>query len=263
MDNPPPFDRSIIPPALIGIFSVLGICLVLMISRYNASRAVAPVTATETPFKYIYLGTEPAISTESVPEESATATLSDGEPQPSPRPTRATLGTPILLTPLTPGATTSAPLASAIASSSPTGTPTSASAPPLNPATYDDIDSGLDYSGNWSKQTNISGAYQGTLHVSGVAGNSVTFRFIGRQVRLIYQPAPFLGIVRIILDNKQPIDLNQSDTSTHEWVSASLVNETHTITITHLSGGSVNLDYVVIPNLVLTPTSTVTRTPTP
>jgi hypothetical protein len=262
MDNPPPFDRSLIPPALVGIFSVFGICLVLMIFRYNASRAIPPMTPTETPFKYIYLGTEPAISTEILPEESTTATLSAGEPQPSPRATRATQSTPILLTPMTPGATTRTPLSSAIASSSPTVTPTSASAPPLNPGTYDDVDFRLIYSGNWS-QTNVSGAYQGTLHVSYNLGNSVTFSFIGRQVRLIYQSGIGLGTVRIILDNKQPIDLNQQDTSTHEWESPSLVNETHTITITHLSGGSVNLDYVVVPNIVLTPTPTATWTPTP
>src|SRR5262245_36808250 len=106
MDNPPPFDRSLIPPALVGIFSVLGICLVWMIYRYNASRASPPTPPTETPFKYVYLGTEPAISTQILPEVSTTPTLATSQARPSPRPTRATQSGPILLTPGTARAAT-------------------------------------------------------------------------------------------------------------------------------------------------------------
>ena len=69
MDNQPSFDRGLVIPALIGIFSVIGIISVLLINRYVASRALVPMTATATPFKYIFLGTEPAISTEVLPTE--------------------------------------------------------------------------------------------------------------------------------------------------------------------------------------------------
>ncbi|MCI0552037.1 MAG: hypothetical protein L0287_13875, partial [Anaerolineae bacterium] len=122
MDNQPSFDRGLIPPALIGIFSVIGICLVLLIYRYNTSQAVVEVTVTQTPFKYIFLGTEPAISTEPSPEESATATFSDEQPP------IFTQEPPILLTPNTPS--TSIP--STIIVPNATITPASAAPPPLN-----------------------------------------------------------------------------------------------------------------------------------
>lgn len=258
MDNQPSFDRGLIPPALIGIFSVIGICLVLLIYRYNTSRAVVEVTVTQTPFKYIYLGTEPAISTEPSPEESATATLSD-EPPPL-----FTQNPPIILTPNTPQITYPNPtVPSAFTPSNPTITPASASPPPLNPGTYDDVYPGLIYSNGWVPQTNVSGAYQSTLHVSTTLttpGNSVTFRFIGQEVRLFYQSGASLGVVRITLDATQTL-LDQSDTSNEYVLSAPQVG-THTVTITHLSGGSVNLDSVIVP-LGLTPSPSPTTTPTP
>src|SRR5688572_14858244 len=69
MDNQPSFDRGLVIPALIGIFSVIGIISVLLVNRYVTSQAIVPMTATATPFKYIFLGTEPAISTEVLPTE--------------------------------------------------------------------------------------------------------------------------------------------------------------------------------------------------
>ena len=203
MDNQPAFDRSLIPPALIGIFSVIGICLVLLVYRYNTSNVVVEVTVTQTPFKYIYLGTEPAISTEPAPpapEESVTATLAD-EPPPI-----VTQAPPIILSPNTPQIITpSTPVPTAVVPSNPT--PTSASAPPMNAGTYDDVDYRLIYSGNWVSQTNVSGAYQSTLHVSTTLttpGNSVTFRYIGQDVRLLYQSGASLGVVRILLEAGGP-----------------------------------------------------------
>jgi hypothetical protein len=258
MDNQPSFDRGLIPPALIGIFSVIGICLVLLIYRYNTSSVVVEVTVTQTPFKYIYLGTEPAISTEPSPEESATATLSD---EPAPIFTQAS---PIILTPNTPQiATPNTLVPSPLTPSIATNTPDSAAPPPLNAGTYDDVYPGLIYSGNWVNQTNVSGAYQNTLHISTTLttpGNSVTFRFIGQEVRLFYQSGASLGVLRVLLDGTQTL-LNQAGTSTEFVLTATSVG-THTVSITHQSGGSVNLDYVIIP-LGVTPSPSATATPTP
>lgn len=258
MDNQPSFDRGLIPPALIGIFSVIGICLVLLMYRYNTSRAVVEVTVTQTPFKYIFLGTEPAISTEPSPEESVTASLSE-EPPPL-----FTQAPPIILTPNTPQiATPNTSVPSQLTPSNATATPASASPPPLNPGTFDDTYPGLIYSDGWVPQTSVSGAYQSTLHVSTTLtspGSSVTFRFIGQEVRLFYQSGASLGAVRVTLDGTQTI-LDQSDTANEYVLSASQVG-THTVTITHLSGGSVNLDSVIVP-LVITPSPSATPTPTP
>lgn len=262
MDDQSSFDRGLIPPALIGIFSVIGICTVLLVYRYNTSNVVIEVTVTPTPFKYIFLGTEPAISNEPTPEESATATLEEQEP-----PLVFTPESPILLTPSTPQIipSTSIPsTASTVVVPNATLTPTSASTPPLNPGTYDDIDFRLVYTGNWVSQSNVSGAYQNTLHISNTLttpGNSVTFRFIGQEVRVLYQSGASLGVFRITLDTTTS-QLDQSDTSNELVLTASQAG-THTVTLTHLSGGSVNLDSVIVPSLgTVTPTATVTATAT-
>jgi len=136
----------------------------------------------------------------------------------------------------------------------------------LNPGTYDDTDSHFLYSGNWTSQNNVSGAYQNTLHISNTLNtpnNSVTFGFIGRELRLFYQSGPSLGTIRISIDGAQ-FDLDQSDNSTQtsEWVSATLDNGTHTVVISHIDGGSVNLDSIIVPE-VPTGTSTPTSSPAP
>ena len=259
MDNQPSFDRGLVIPALIGVFSVIGIFSVLLFNRYNTARAAVTGTATETPFKYIFLGTEPGISTEALPEESAIAPTSDDLPQ-------ATDDPGVSITPNGPSTpaypnTANTVVPTPIIIGNVTPSPTSASAPPLNSGTYDDIDFRLVYNGNWSNQTNVSGAYQGTLHISTTLtspGNSVTFRFIGQEVRILYQSGPSLGVVRVMLDTTQTL-LNQSATS-NELVLTAATSGTHTVTITHLSGGSVNLDSVIIPSLG-TPTATPTSTP--
>jgi len=251
MDNQPSFDRGLVIPALIGVLSVIGIFSVLLINRYVASRTIVPMTATVTPFKYIFLGTEPSISTEALPEESAIAPTSDEPPASTEEPL-------ILVTPTDPNTSTT-PTTIIIGNITPS--PTSASTPPLNSGTYDDIDFRLIYSGTWSNQTNVSGAYQGTLHISTTLtspGNSVTFRFIGQEVRILYQSGASLGVVRIMLDTTQTL-LNQSATS-NELVLTAATSGTHTVIITHLSGGAVNLDSVIIPSAG-TPTATATATP--
>ena len=263
MDNQPSFDRGFVIPALIGIFSVIGIISVLLINRYVTSRAIVPITATVTPFKYIFLGTEPAISTEVLPDESAIAPTQNEPSIPT------TEGPVILITPTNPNTTATVTTPNSGTTVAPTLTgaanlppsPTSASAPPLNPGTYDDIDFRLIYNGNWSNQTNVSGAYQGTLHISTTLttpGNSVTFRFIGQDVRILYQSGASLGVARITLDTTQTL-LNQS-ASSNELVLTAATSGTHTVTITHLSGGAVNIDSVIIP-IAGTPTATATATP--
>src|SRR4026209_1250180 len=140
MDNQPSFDRGLVIPALIGVLSVIGIFSVLLINRYVTSRAIVPMTATVTPFKYIFLGTEPSISTEALPEESAIAPTLDEPPAPTEEPV-------ILVTPADPNTTNTA-FPTPIIIGNITPSPTSASAPPLNAGTYDDIDFRLVYSGN-------------------------------------------------------------------------------------------------------------------
>jgi hypothetical protein len=281
MDNQPSIDRTILLPILIGAFSIFGILILLLIGRLNASRASLPVEETETPFKYIFLGTEPGLFTESSEATetdllSETSTPFDGAiatATPRPPGVTATLVTPNV-TGGPPGnnQTVAPPINITLPgnTSLPTSTSLSASSPPLNAGTYDDTHNYLVYDGpGWASPTaggGDCGPITGTLHVSTTLGSSVSFRFIGWELRLRYQAAPSLGTITIRIDNINFDPLIQTDTTTHivEWVSPDpLSQSTHNVTITHLNGGSVNLDCVIVRDALATSTVTATLTRTP
>jgi len=128
--------------------------------------------------------------------------------------------------------------------------------------TYDDTDSRLAYSSGWVSQTGVSGAYQGTLHISNANGNNVTFTFTGQEIHLFYQAGPSLGSITITVDGLggPAISQAQSQTQIKEWQPDNLLTVgTHSIIIAHSAGGSINIDSLVVPG----PTATPTRTPTP
>jgi hypothetical protein len=129
--------------------------------------------------------------------------------------------------------------------------------------TYDDIHPNLLYSGDWVSQTNVNGAHNGTLHVSQTVGNTVTFSFIGNQIRIVYQAGGGLGVMAATIDGVAilpPLNQSGSPSSSSEWVITGLTNATHVVVLTHSSGGSINIDQVIVPDV--TPTSTPTVTPT-
>ncbi|MCC6300164.1 MAG: hypothetical protein IT314_12770 [Anaerolineales bacterium] len=253
MDNKPAFDRSLMPPLVFGAFSLFGICLVLTLARLSAFPGVTPVEATSTPFQFLLLGTEPGFTTltpeDEAPIESTSNVKATRTERPGRPPTRVatkTAGDGII--------TIASPTRTRTPGGASTPTPTTASNAPLNPGTYDDADERLTYIGNWTAQTNVNGVNDRTLHVSTTLDNSIMFRFIGEQVRIFYQPGSGLGTIRINLDGLE-VDLNESDAD-GEWPSPILVNGTHTVTIVHLSGGSVNLDMIIIPDPIKTATPT-------
>ena len=250
MDNKPSFDRSFIIPIIHGIFSVFGICLVLLLGRLSASRGITVEEDTATPFKFVFLGTEPGISS-ITPEEETTA-----EAPPTSFIVDLESPTPSFEDLVTTEATTQTPIDSL---DSLTATPDTSSTAPLNPGTYDQDDSHIQYEGDWIAQTGVAGVFNNTLYVSNTLSNSLSLRFIGEQIRIFYQAGPGLGTIRIALDGLQ-FDLSQSATNTTggEWVSPLLINGTHTVTITHFSGGSINLDSFIVPDVIKTPTTTPT-----
>jgi hypothetical protein len=272
MENRPAFDRTLFLPILLGGFSILGIIVVLLIGR--SLNAPPPVSASPsaTQFQYIYLGTEPAITTP-LTEES-------GIPLPSEPPVdqpvdvtpevgspTSSVPTPIILTqPNTTSTSTSNVLRTNTPNqfSTPTGTATLST--PLVANTYDDTDSRLAYSSGWTSQTGVSGAYQNTLHISNANGNSVTFIFPGPEIHVFYQAGPSLGSMTITIDNRggPAISQAQSQTQIKEWQPDELLTTgTHTIVITHSGGGSINIDYLVVPAPTATPTVTPSPTRTP
>lgn len=254
MDNPPTFDRSLLIPIGVGVFSLMGICVILVMGRVNSSRAVVEEVPTATSFQYAFIGTEPAITTVT-PAAAGSPTLPLLAPTSPPQ-----VPPDVLSTQTTAPIITLPPLED---TDTPTRTPTTASTAPFGAGTFDDMDSRFVYNGDWIRQSGVPGAYQNTLHVSDTLGNSVTFRFIGNELRVFFQAGSSLGTIRITMDNNN-YDMSEASSSTqiYEWVLAAASTGTHTVTITHLSGGSVNFDSIIVPEVPVTPTNTPTPTST-
>jgi hypothetical protein len=259
MDNQPSFDRGILIPILIGGFSVVGIIAVLLIGRSLNSPAAVAVSPSSTPFQSIFLGTEPYITTPlaefseiSSPTEEATPAFI--------APTSPSASTPLILTQPNMTNTTGAVFRTNTPGGPLTSTVTSSTA--VTSVIYDDTDSRLAYSGNWVSQTNVTGAHEGTLHISNTIGDFVTFTFTGQEIHLYYQAGPSLGTVTLTIDGvgPPPLDQSQNETQIKEWVSNTLSQGTHSIIITHYGGGSVNIDSLIVP--ASTPASNRTATPT-
>jgi hypothetical protein len=244
MTDRPSFDRSLIIPIVFGVFSIFGICLVLILGRIASSRETVEVVETATPFQYIFLGTEPAIVS-ATPEEEETEETDENATA-----TVTELSLPDQDTPEVTETESSLVVLS-------TATPTSGSNAPLNPGTYDDTESRILYEGSWTVQQGVPGAFQNSLHVSSALQNTFTIRFIGQQIRLFYQPGSGLGTIEINLDGVEfELDQSGDESGVAEWSSPLLINGTHTFVVTHLSGGAVNLDQIIVPDVLLTPTST-------
>jgi hypothetical protein len=253
MSNRRPVNLELLIPILIGGFSLVGIVAVLLIGRALNSPAEIPATPSSTPFQYVFLGTEPAITT---------LVVDGSELPPTEAPTELPAPTAFILPTRT------------IASSLPrTGTPSrqptaTRTLTPSAANTYDDTDSRLQYSGSWIVQTGLptsgsGGAYNGTLHISNVAnltgGNAVTVQFSGQEFYFYYQPASSFGVVTIYLDNEPLAYTTVSEAQGGVWHYVFETAKTHIVRIEHTSGGSINVDRFVIPAATPTPT----KTPTP
>lgn len=252
MDKKPSFDRELIWPILLGGLSLIGIGVVFVLGRMSVAREALPANNTATPFRFSYLGTEPGIST-LTPEVTDTAFPTITElvlpPVSFETPTEIAFlptGQPSLPPPPQQSLTASPTIASVLSK-------------------VDDTYFQILYNGEWNSQTNVTDTYQNTLHISFKVGNFASFTFVGEKVILSFQSGPSLGRITITLDGF-PFEVDQSSASTQlvDWQSAVLIRGAHTIVITHLSGGSVNIDSITIPDVSTpTPTATATTTPTP
>jgi cytoskeletal protein RodZ len=265
MNDQPTIDHGVLLPIILGGLSIIGIIVVLLIGRSLNSPPPVSASPSATAFQYIYLGTEPAITTPLT--EVSQIALPSEIIQPTEQPVEATpafvsttppsVVTPIILTkPNTTRTSTSIVLRTNTPIGAATSTATLSS--PVAANTYDDTDTRLNYDGSWISQTGVNGAYQGTLHISNAVGNSITFNFTGNELHLFYQAGSSLGIMTINFDSDTlGIPLNQAQ-GNGEWVEMLDSSGLHVVTIRHTSGGSVNIDKLVLP----APTATPTRTPT-
>lgn len=277
MDNKPSFNRDLIIPIVIGGMSVIGIIVALLIGRSLSSPPEVPMTPSPTPFEFIFLGTEPAITTPLV-EGSEIATLPEdpfGETPVStspaapstpttnsfPPPNRTNTATAIVLRTNTLGGQPTS--ISGGPPSSGGGGPATSGGPPISTVgtsaaadTYDDTNPRFAYTGTWISQTNVPGAYQGTLHISSTIGDTVTFTFTGNEIHLFYQAGPSLGSLAITIDGAGPPPFSQAqdETQIKEWSYDLDSGGTHSIVIQHFSGGSINIDSLRVPGPTPTPT---------
>jgi hypothetical protein len=257
MDKKFSIDFGIVAPILLGVFSLFGICVVFGTWLYKDERTPVQAVATETPLRYVYLGTEPGLST-LTPEPTATPEPSPTEAPPPDfefEPTDDFILPPSFATVATAASTNVAPSAtqSVVRTAVPTITPTIQSVL----SKVDDTSFEILYDGDWVDQSNVIGAHQNTLHISFEAGNAALFTFAGKQVFVSYQAGPSLGSIGINLDGTD-YEVSQSSAQTQlaEWRSPVLDLGAHTLLIEHLSGGSVNLDSISIPSIA-------TATPNP
>lgn len=247
MENKP-IDRSLFIPIIIGGLALAGIVLVLVLLRLSAARPMPPATASPTPLRYQFLATEPGIvyptaadTPTEAPIEEVTAVFS---PTAFSLPTRTqnSFATATFTAPPRP-ANTATPTARGLG------------------GIYDDADFTLIYNGDWIGQSGVSGVYALTLHISSTIGNSVTFNFYGQKIRFNYQAGPSLGQVSIRLDNQDNLVSQAAlDTEAGEWESPVLTLANHTIIITHVIGGSINIDSLEVID-ISTPTPSLTPTP--
>jgi hypothetical protein len=248
MDNRPALDRSVFIPIFIGFISVVGICLVLFAARLGASRGTVQTSETATPLKYQYLATEPGIA---LPTDAPPGTAT-----PTEIPTLVIIDLPPTLFPTDVPTLVVVPnVTKALVTVSPSPTAL------VLGAKYDDADFKFNYTGSWVAQSGVSGAYQNTLHVSNTIGDSVQLSFVGQKIRIAYQAGPSLGTIAIKLDSVDfSFDQFAPGTLESEWESPVLTLSSHSVTITHIGGGSINLDSITVVD-ISTPTPTITPTP--
>ncbi len=245
MDKKPSVDLGYLAPILLGVLSVIGILVVYFVWRTNALRPAGEAVSTETPFRYIYLGTEPGLST-LTPEPTWTPIFIE---PPAPAPTEDPLVT----------VTQGPPINTSVPTQPIQRTPTPTASETLQAilSKFDDTYYEILYDGEWTGQSNVTGAYQNTLHISFETENYALFTFVGQQIIVTFQAGPSLGSILINLDGLEyEVSQSSSETQLVEWRSPVLILGTHSITVEHMSGGSVNLDSLTIPDLSPTVTTT-------
>jgi hypothetical protein len=123
------------------------------------------------------------------------------------------------------------------------------------PGWVDDADwSHFEYQGYWQPLIGIKGASLHTLAKSATVGDIAKLQFTGDQIEVIYSSGRGNGYLEISIDSSSPtlIDQGQPRKTTHlrRWISPSLEgSDPHTLTLRHASGGPVNIDTIVIPQI--------------
>ena len=92
------------------------------------------------------------------------------------------------------------------------------------------------YSSNWGTTTGVSDMYAGTANWASAAGQSATFAFTGRQIKLYTVRDSDQGIMSVAVDNAAPVDVDDyagaRNAAGLTWTSPTLTAGSHTLRIT-------------------------------
>ena len=237
MDTRPIRPHPLIPPLLIAIVSLFGLCVILALAFFPEQNVELVPTRTPTPFKYQFLATETLIPTPVLETETAQFRVAPTEARDT-----ATLDaktTPLLIV-TQQNATSSRGVPTLTATLTPN--PIFGNAGPLTAGKYDDTGAGFTYIGVWNAEEN-SYAYQETVHVSDEVDDYVAFSFTGTQLLFGYQNNDDAGEITVEIDG---LEETMSQRVGSLWFSYDLEPGTHYAVITHTSEGPINLDYVEI-----------------
>ncbi|MEZ0395979.1 MAG: C1 family peptidase [Anaerolineales bacterium] len=123
---------------------------------------------------------------------------------------------------------------------------------PLNPGTYEDTDTNIIYTADWTPYTG-SGPTSNTLYYSTALNGEATFQINGNRFSLTYTAHINRGVAEIYVDGALYASLNQYNSSLawqNVWMSGLLPGATpHTIRIVHKTGAVVDLDAVAVMNV--------------
>ncbi len=130
-----------------------------------------------------------------------------------------------------------------------TDTPTPEPLPPVGPGKYDDRDSNMVFSGNWSEH-GISNLFSGTETYSTIIGSNVSLSFTGGSVSLNFRKHTFFGEVTVKIDGQEVATIDQYlpyEVRTGLWTSEELdPNSPHIVTFTHASGKYMSVDAITV-----------------
>jgi hypothetical protein len=265
MDNQSQIDRGILIPLVISVFSVIGICIVLVIAYSQNDRLAPGMPATSGPQQ-----SQPREDRSFLPEmTTATQEIDLTAPPEELDPVIETQDAAPVEETSTPALPPTESLAPAATSTQPDvqdDTEPPASSTPAPPATsspvtvtnaagptqdqselflagkYDNNDARIEYEGDWTSELFVDGAYEETLSISTSTGNTATFIFVGNRIELGYFGYDELGTAIITIDGTAYPPVNQANGST--WLSPQLAAGQHSVVIRHQSGDMVCVDYI-------------------
>lgn len=120
---------------------------------------------------------------------------------------------------------------------------------PVGSGEYLSGDSNLVSLGNWGPNEQV-GAYHTPLFVSTQRWGMTALTFYGDRVRLVYSKIPTGGVLNVVIDGVRVAQINQKaaiESSNWQWASGVLGSPGwHTLTLTHQSGKTVNLDAIIV-----------------